>query len=77
MFLFAVYECEFIEVTMDSDKLLFVRNDDIASAPTKNSTWKFLNEDLFIFYGGSSTEWRLGIKENQNTDDYFLKGTYS
>ena len=82
-FLFAVHECEFIEVTVQgSNKLFFVRNDDIASAPTKNSTWKFQRnekfpEDLFISYGGSATEWRLGNKEHQNTDDYYFKGTYS
>ena len=73
-------ECEFIEVTQSSDsmdKVLFVRTDDKTSTPTKNSTWKHPNEDVIIFYAGSATEWRLGRKRHQNTDNYYFKGAHT
>ena len=72
-------DCEFIEVTQSSDSEdngIYVRTDDRASTPTKNSTWKHQKEDRIIFYAGSATEWRLGTKEHQNTNDYYFKGTY-
>ena len=53
-----------------------MRTDDRASTPTKNSTWKHPNKDSIIFYAGSATEWRLGKKGHQNTNDYYFKGTY-
>ena len=74
-----MHDCEFIEVTQSSDSEdngLYVRTDDRASTPTKNSTWKHPNEDRAIFYAGSATEWRLGTKGHQNTNDYWFKGTY-
>ena len=73
-------DCEFIEVTQSSDSEdngIYVRTDDRASTPTKSSTWKHQKEDRIIFYAESATEWRLGKKEHQNTDDYYFKGTYS
>ena len=72
-------DCEFIEVTQSSDSVdngLYVRTDDRASTPTKNTTWKHQKRNIIIFYAGSATEWRLGIKGHQNTNDYYFKGTY-
>ena len=43
---------------------------------TNVSTWKHPKEDRAIFYAGSATEWRLGKKGHQNTNDYYFKGTY-
>ena len=74
-----MHECVFIEVTQSSyseDNGLYVRTDDRASTPTKSSTWKHQKEDRAIFYIGSATEWRLGKKGHQNTNDYYYKGTY-
>ena len=55
-----MHECVFIEVTQSSDSAdngIYVRTDDRASTPTKNSTWKHPNEDRAIFYAESATEW--------------------
>ena len=72
-------DCEFIEVTQSKysqDNGIYVRTDDRASTPTKNSTWKHPKEDRIIFYAGSATEWRLGEKSDQNTKyGYRFKGT--
>ena len=72
-------DCEFIEVTQSSDSEdngIYVRTDDRVSTPTKSSTWKHQKEDRAIFYFGSETEWRLGEKGHQNTNNYLYKGTY-
>ena len=72
-------DCEFIEVTQSryaSMNGLYVRTDDRASTPTKSSTWKHQKEDRAIFSAESATEWRLGKKGHQNTNDYYYKGTY-
>ena len=74
-----MHDCEFIEVTQSSDSEdngIYVRTDDRVSIPTKSSTWKHPNEDRVIFHAESATEWRLGTKEQQNTNDYYYKGTY-
>ena len=74
-----MHECEFIEVTQSSDSGdngLYMRTDDRASTPTKDSTWKHQKEDRIIFYAGNAAEWRLGKKGHLNTDDYYFKGTY-
>ena len=75
--LFSVHDCKFIEVTQGIyGNGIYVRTDDRASTPTKNSTWKHPNKNIIIFYAESATEWQLGAKEHQNTNDYFYKGTY-
>ena len=75
-----MHDCKIIEVTRpngDSSSVgLYVRTDDRASTPTKNSTWKHPNKDRAIFYAGNATEWRLGKKGHQNTDNYYFKGKY-
>ena len=74
-----MHDCDFIEVTQsrhDDMNGLYVRTDDRASTPTKNSIWKHQKEDRIIFYAGSATEWRLGTKWHQNNNYYFYKGTY-
>ena len=74
-----MHDCKFIEVTQSSYASmngLYVRTDNRASTPTKNSTWKHPNEDRAIFFAGSATEWRLGKREHQNTNNYYFKGTY-
>ena len=73
-----MHDCDFIEVKSRSATMngLYVRTDDRASTPTKNSTWKHQKEDRAIFYIGSATEWRLGKKWHQNTNVYYYKGTY-
>ena len=74
-----MHDCKFIEVSQSFDSAtngIYVRTDDRASTPTKNSTWKHPNEDRAIFYAESATEWRLGKKGHQNTNDYYFKGTY-
>ena len=56
-----MHDCEFIEVTQSSKRVengIYVRTDDRASTPTKNSTWKH-PEDKIIFYAGSATQWQL------------------
>ena len=77
-----MHDCEFIEVTQSSDSPdngIYVRTDDRASTPNKNSTWKHPNEDRAIFYAESATEWRLGTKWDQNNKyykyGYRFKGT--
>jgi hypothetical protein len=74
-----VHECVFIEVTESFDsenKDIYVRTDDRASTPTKIYTWMHPNKDRIIFYAENATEWRLGKKEDQNTDNYYFKGKY-
>ena len=73
-----MHDCKFIEVTQSYASMngLYLRTDNRASTPTKNSTWKHPNEDRAIFFAGSATEWRLGTKGDQNTNDYYFKGTY-
>ena len=56
---------------------LYTRTDDRAFARTKNSTWIMKSHghdksDRIIFYDGSAKEWRLGYKEQQNTEDYLF-----
>jgi hypothetical protein len=74
---FSVAECVTIEVFFDKSANsdfestgLYARTDNRASAPTKKSTWRHINNDRTIYYDGSAKEWRLGYKEQQNTDDY-------
>ena len=75
-----MHDCKFIDVSQSSDSEdngIYVRTDDRASTPTKNSTWKHPNEDRIIFNAGSATEWQVGRKRHQNTNDYYFKGSYS
>ena len=82
---FSVAECETIEVFHAKplqeykSEGLYTRADDRAFARTKNSTWRHLEfhtslnkSERIIFYDGSAKEWRLGYKEQQNTEDYLF-----
>ena len=53
-------DCEFIEVTQSydsEDNGIYVRTDDRASIPTKNSTWKHPNGNRAIFYAATSYDY--------------------
>ena len=62
-----MHDCNFIEVTQgfrESINNLYVRTDDWASTPTKNSTWKHPNATTKIYTVESPISKRLNSKQS-------------
>ena len=72
-----MHDCDFIEVTQSSDSAdngIYVRTDDRASTPTKNSTWKHPNEDRIIFYAATGYHYGEGSDDEDGEGSGFDYG---